>query len=166
MMDSDQKIGDCSTCGWKDRLDKVGWCYGCIHSTDSAGKTIRSGWTPKMNMTVSSTVSWPIPVNEERPLSIRRWIVTYVEYGDSVDGKARILGVYMDPEAAYNAMRDDANRYKNELCLDHIEVFDDSASVGETDECGCEYRIDMFDIELADTDWDVFAFAEKGKDSR
>lgn len=141
-------------------------CYGCIQSTDSAGNTIRSGWTPKQNITVSSTVDWSIPVDKERPLSIRRYIVTYVEYGDSVDGKARVLGVYANQKDAYIAMRDDANRYKNELCLDHLEVFGDSASVGETDECGCEYRIDMFDIGLVVTDWDVFAFAEKGKDSR
>lgn len=25
MMDPNQKFGDCSTCGWKDRLDKVGF---------------------------------------------------------------------------------------------------------------------------------------------
>lgn len=89
-------------------------------------------------------------------LSIKRWAVTFVEYGDSVDGKARVLGIYGTPVEAHNAMKNDAEQYKKDLCLDFLEVYRESASVGETDECGCEYRIEMVEIPLLATDHDVW----------
>lgn len=89
-------------------------------------------------------------------LSIKRWAVTFVEYGDSVDGKARLLGIYGTPVEAYNAMKKAAKQYKKDLCLDFLEVYRESASVGHTDECGCEYRMEEVDIPLLPTDHDVW----------
>lgn len=77
---------------------------------------------------------------------IKRFAVTFVEYGDSVDGKARILGIYEDRKFAVVEMHTDAMRYYKEFDLDRIEMFNDSASVGSTDECGCEWRVDEVEI--------------------
>ena len=77
---------------------------------------------------------------------IKRFSVTFVEYGDSVDGKARILGIYEDRKFAVGEMHMDAMRYYKAFDLDRIEMFNDSASVGSTDECGCEWRIDEVEI--------------------
>ena len=78
---------------------------------------------------------------------IERFAVTYVEYGDSVDGKARILGLYKTHDEALCEMQTAANRYCDDLCLDMCDILKyDSASVGSTDECGCEYRIDKVEI--------------------
>ena len=78
---------------------------------------------------------------------IKRFAVTYVEYGDSVDGKARILGLYRTHAEALCEMHIAAKRYYEELDLDRCDILKiDSASVGSTDECGCEYRIDEVKI--------------------
>ena len=74
---------------------------------------------------------------------ILRFAVTYVEYGDSVDGKARILGLYRTHAEALCEMHIAAKQYCKDLDLDRCDILKiDSASVGSTDECGCEYRID------------------------
>ena len=92
-----------------------------------------------------------------KELSIRRWAVTCVDYGDSTDGKARILGLYNSPKEAHNAMKADAKRYKKELRLrGKVTVCLDSASVGDTAECGCEYRMETLTIPLLPTDHDVW----------
>lgn len=93
----------------------------------------------------------------KKDLSIKRWAVTYVEYGDSVDGKARILGFYNSPKEAHDAMKVAATQYKKDLCLrGKVAVYRDSASVGDTAECGCEYSIEMVVIPLLSTDHDVW----------
>lgn len=78
--------------------------------------------------------------------TITRHVVTAVEYGDSVDGKARILGVYATPEEAHEVMSEAAKNYYVDLDLDVISIKGGTASVGSTDECGCEYRIDEVKI--------------------
>lgn len=86
-------------------------------------------------------------MTHEKIGEIERFAVTYVEYGDSVDGKARILGLYRTHAEALCEMHLDANRYHDELGLDRCDFPDmDTASVGSTDECGCEYRIDKVTI--------------------
>ena len=74
------------------------------------------------------------------------WCVTFVEYGDSVDGKARVLGLYRSKDEAHRGMEEDAENYKIELGLEDIRVYDDSASVGSTDEIGCEYMIEKVNV--------------------
>lgn len=82
------------------------------------------------------------------PNAIKRYVVTYVEYGDSVDGKARVAGIYRTHDEAYAAMKEAAESYRRDLGLDKIEIFSNSASVGDTDECGCEYSIDEVSVYL------------------
>ena len=73
------------------------------------------------------------------------WCVTYVEYGDSVDGKARVMGLFKSKEEAHLRMKEDAEGYMKDLGLE-VKVYEDSASVGSTDEVGCEYRIEKVKI--------------------
>lgn len=73
------------------------------------------------------------------------WCVTYVEYGDSVDGKARVMGLFNSKEEAHLRMKEDAEGYMRDLGFE-VRVYDDSASVGDTDEVGCEYRIEKIKI--------------------
>lgn len=78
---------------------------------------------------------------------IKRFAVTFVEYGDSVDGNARILGLYCTHAEALCEMHLAAKRYYEDIGLDRCDILHlDSASVGSTDECGCEYRIDEVEI--------------------
>jgi hypothetical protein len=56
--------------------------------------------------------------------SKKAWAVTYYEYGDSVDGKARVLGLFESEDAARDAMYRHAVEYKSgceynmeEVCL-------------------------------------------------
>ena len=95
---------------------------------------------------------------------IERYIVTFVEYGDSVDWKARILDVFDTKKEAIAEMHASARKYKDDLLLEELELFDDSASVGEVGECGCEYRIDKVKIpvyagEISDGKAHVFSEA-------
>lgn len=69
------------------------------------------------------------------------WCVTYVEYGDSVDGKARVLNLFNTKEEAQAAMKEAAEGYLKDCGLE-VRVFSYSASVGSTDEVGCEYGIE------------------------
>ena len=79
--------------------------------------------------------------------------VTLVEYGDSVDGKARVMGLYNSKEEAHLRMREDAESYLKDLGLE-VKVYEDSASVGSTDEVGCEYRIEKVKIpEVPAQEW-------------
>ena len=82
--------------------------------------------------------------------TVHRWAVVFVEYGDSVDGKGRILGMYPSLEDAVHEMGKAAENYKVGLCLDDIEYHGKSVSVGSTDECGCEYSIEEIDVPLYD----------------
>ena len=72
---------------------------------------------------------------------IKRWAVVFVEYGDSVDGKGRVIDLYRTKEDAKTDMVNAAHKYMEDLALEDIEIHGDSASVGSTDECGCEYSI-------------------------
>ena len=92
-----------------------------------------------------------------KDLSIKRWAVTFVEYGDSVDGKARILGLYNSPKEAHDAMKGAAKQYKKDLHLrGKVAIYLQSASVGDTAECGCEYAMETVVIPLLPTDHDVW----------
>lgn len=74
--------------------------------------------------------------------TITRYAVVAVEYGDTVDGKGRVLGLFATQEEAKDYMDEDAkNYYGKGDSFDRIALYKNSASVGETDECGCEWKI-------------------------
>lgn len=73
------------------------------------------------------------------------WCVTFVEYGDSVDGKARVMGLFNSKEEAHLRMKEDADGYMKDLGLE-VKVYEDSASVGSADNVVCEYMIEKVKI--------------------
>ena len=74
------------------------------------------------------------------------YVVSFVEYGDSVDGKPRVLGLFRTMEEASSNMALAAQTYAESLGVSVNYVIKDSASVGDTGECGCEYRIDKMKV--------------------
>ena len=68
------------------------------------------------------------------------WAVVYVEYGESVDGRGRVLGLYPSNSQAEAAMAAAARLYAQEFGLEYRDgpCF---ASVGDRDDIGCEYQI-------------------------
>lgn len=77
---------------------------------------------------------------------IKRFAVTAVDYGDSVDGKGRVIGVYPHLTIARLEMREDAMQYYRNGGYDRIELKPDGASVGSTDESWCEWKIQKIEI--------------------
>lgn len=94
--------------------------------------------------------------------TVHRWVVVFVEYGDSVDGKARVHGVYHSLEDAVHEMGKAAENYKVCLCLDDIEYHGKSVSVGSTDECGCEYSVEEIDVPIYEGEVDFVEKPEEG----
>ena len=68
------------------------------------------------------------------------WAVVYVEYGESVDGRGRVLGLYPSNSQAEAAMGEAARDYAQAFGLEYRDgpCF---ASVGDRDDIGCEYQI-------------------------
>ena len=68
------------------------------------------------------------------------WAVVYVEYGESVDGRGRVLGLYPSNSQAEAAMGEAARDYAQAFGLEYRDgpCF---ASVGDRDAIGCEYQI-------------------------
>ena len=77
---------------------------------------------------------------------IKRFVVTAVEYGDSVDGKGSVVGVFSTKEYAKIYMDGDAQSYYSEGGFDKIELYADGASVGDTEDHGCEWKIQEIEI--------------------
>lgn len=86
---------------------------------------------------------------------ITRFVVAFTEYGDSVDGKPRVLDAYESMEKAQSEMEKAAFSYRDALGLDEIKISNGSASVGSTDECGCEYIIEKKEFQVCEGELDA-----------
>lgn len=75
------------------------------------------------------------------------WIATYVDHGETCDGKARILRTCSTKEEAQNEVRADIEKWADDRAGENIEVdFDKmSASYRDRDE-GCEWNIEGVEI--------------------
>lgn len=89
-----------------------------------------------------------------KTFKIRRYILTVVDYGDTCDGKARVLGMFKTHQEAYDKMEADAKEKAKEIYEDEedanigtdINWWD--ASVGEFAPCGYEYKIEEVEVEV------------------
>lgn len=82
----------------------------------------------------------------ERPKAMSKvYIVTAVDYGDSVDGKARTIGVFFDRDEAKKALNEDINTYKG-----HYEtlLYADDLAVWLDEHQGCEWNVEDKEIEI------------------
>ena len=75
------------------------------------------------------------------------WIATYVDHGETCDGKARILKACATKEEAQNEIRADIEKWADDRAGENIEVdFDKmSTSYRDRDE-GCEWNIEEVEI--------------------
>ena len=75
------------------------------------------------------------------------WIATYVDHGETCDGKARILRACATKEEAQNEVRADIEKWADGRAGENVEVdFDKmSASYRDRDE-GCEWNIEEVEI--------------------
>ena len=73
---------------------------------------------------------------------MKRWIVTYVDRGETCDGKARVLTVCVTKDEARNEVRADIEKWADDRAGDNVVVdFDKmSASYRDRDE-GCEWNV-------------------------
>lgn len=84
---------------------------------------------------------------------MRRYVLTVVDYGDTCDGKARVMGVFKTHQKAYEIMSADAKDKAEEIYEDEEDAKNGTtitnwgASVGDTAVCGYEYKIEEVDIE-------------------
>lgn len=89
-----------------------------------------------------------------KTFKIRRYILTVVDYGDTCDGKARVLGIYRQHQKAYETMTADAKDKAEVIYEDEEDAKNGTvitqwgASVGDTDTCGYEYKIEEVEVEV------------------
>lgn len=75
------------------------------------------------------------------------WIATYVDHGETCDGKARVLKACATKEEAQNEIRADIEKWADDRAGENVEIdFDKmSASYRDRDE-GCEWNIEEVEI--------------------
>ena len=74
-------------------------------------------------------------------------VVTYMEYGDSVDGRPRAIGIYDTREEAEKAIQEDMDTYAESL--DEEPYFDDWAVWTSPDDMwvnGCAWNINEVEV--------------------
>lgn len=81
---------------------------------------------------------------------MKRWIVAYVDRGETCDGKARVLTVCSTKEEAQNEVRADIEKWADDRAGDNVVVdFDKmTASCGDRARAdnGCEWNIEEVEI--------------------
>ena len=75
------------------------------------------------------------------------WIATYVDRGETCDGKARVLKACATKEEARNEVRADIEKWADDRAGENVEVdFDKmSASYRDRDD-GCEWNVEEAEI--------------------
>ena len=80
---------------------------------------------------------------------MKKWIVTCVDYGESCDGKARVLKACDTKEEAEAYIRNDMEDYMDDHANEGLIANFDKWSVGydfETDSKGCEWNAEEVEI--------------------
>lgn len=85
--------------------------------------------------------------------SIKRYIVTAVDTGDTCDGKARVIGTFKTREEAKNYVTEAIKEWTDERASDAVEVDFDRKSAHYIDDkwdtdTGCEWNIEEVEIKL------------------
>lgn len=78
----------------------------------------------------------------------KAYIVTAVDYGETVDGKARTIGVFFDREKAQAALDADMDGYIDRYKKDGIEVKEEDLAVWHDDNHGCEWNVEDVDVTI------------------
>lgn len=78
----------------------------------------------------------------------KAYIVTAVDYGETVDGKARTIGVFFDREKAQAALDADMDGYLERYRKDGIEAKEEDLAVWHDDNHGCEWNVEELDVSI------------------
>lgn len=78
----------------------------------------------------------------------KAYIVTAVDYGDSVDGKARTIGVFFDRDEAQKDLNEDMNTYKRHLESLGKKFTEDDLAVWYGEHYGCEWNVEDKEIRI------------------
>lgn len=83
------------------------------------------------------------------------WIATCVDYGETCDGKARVLDICTSREEAAAVVRNDIEKWADDRAgmpivvdFDKMSAKYDWKTLDNTD--GCEWNISEIDVDLAD----------------
>lgn len=103
-----------------------------------------------INAYMKLAIEWDRLTSRVEPLSrITRHVVVAEDYGDTVDGKPRIIGMAQKFDDAYNLMEQDIADYAEGAGLeDEITYSKDGAVVGNLAGTGCEYSIIKTEIPI------------------
>lgn len=75
------------------------------------------------------------------------WIATYVDGGETCDGKARVLAVRATEEEARNEVRADIEKWADDRAGENVEVDFDKMSASYRDrDGGCEWNVEEAEI--------------------
>ena len=78
----------------------------------------------------------------------KAYIVTAVDYGETVDGKARTIGVFFDREKAQAALDADMDGYLERYKKDGIEAKEEDLAVWHDNNNGCEWNVEDVDVAI------------------
>lgn len=86
-------------------------------------------------------------------MEAKLWVSTYVDYGPTCDGKARILGIDKTKEEAEARVRNDIEAWIDDRASEGVEAdFDKMAAWYDYDtDDGCEWNIEERELEIDDT---------------
>lgn len=80
-------------------------------------------------------------------MKVKLWIATYVDRGETCDGKARVLGVYDSKEEAVMVIRNDIEHWADDHAGDDIEVdFDQMRAYYIGNDVGCEWNVEECEV--------------------
>ena len=78
----------------------------------------------------------------------KAYIVTAVDYGDSVDGKARTIGVFFDKKKAEEELAKDMDTYKGFFKTERRDIIERHWAIWHDDRHGCEWNIEDKEIRI------------------
>lgn len=87
-------------------------------------------------------------------MNMKIWIATYVDHGETCDGKARVLDVCKSKEEAEAAVRADIEKWADDRATKDIYVDFDAMAAGyngHADE-GCEWNIEERTLDVTEED--------------
>lgn len=87
-------------------------------------------------------------------MNMKIWIATYVDHGETCDGKARVLDVCKSKEEAEAAVRADIEKWADDRATEDIYVDFDAMAAGynrNADE-GCEWNVEERTLDVTEED--------------
>ena len=87
-------------------------------------------------------------------MNMKIWIATYVDHGETCDGKARVLDVCKSKEEAEAAVRADIEKWADDRATEDIYVDFDAMAAGynRNAEEGCEWNVEERTLDVTEED--------------